>query len=121
MIDIPDVRRIIRDWVLTIQADYDDLVIRLCDELELTREERAAARMAADQLQAQVDVLIGKVGQQWISVEDRLPEKSGEYDTFGHWGEFFYADYYAPTKQWGVQGVTHWREKTPAPEAHDEN
>lgn len=61
-----------------------------------------------ESLQSQVKEL------QYVSVDDRLSEENGTYDTYGFWHEFFYAEFI--DGQWSFQGVTHWRKPVPLSE-----
>jgi hypothetical protein len=57
---------------------------------------------------------------EWISVEDRLPDKSGDYiaaSNFFSWaGGVGCATYIDSLGSWAIKGeVTHWQELPPPP------
>lgn len=64
----------------------------------------------------------------WISVEDRLPERTGEYLTWMTWGKITMLPFYIETQAWNVPwedeasrkceitGVSFWRELPEPPE-----
>ena len=56
----------------------------------------------------------------WVSVEDRLPEKNGDYECFNSIGSREYCHYYKRNlkfRSWydGAE-ITHWKELTASPE-----
>ena len=124
MIDIENTRELFNrdDCDYPTRKVVDAIVNNTLGELELTREERDAYRMAAEQLRNMLD-------QRWISVKDRLPDR-GEMCLVWrkHTNEFLAVPFskHRNSKEWHSVGygtlttsVTHWQPLPPAPEAHD--
>ena len=54
--------------------------------------------------------------QQWVSVEDRLPEKQEDYYVYGGNPRHKVRCYYGPSKSFCDANVTHWKPITPPEE-----
>ena len=58
------------------------------------------------------DKLTFRLQNEWISIDDRLPEKDGKYIVHNKSGMVFQAKYYSCPKTWGMRDkgshITHW-------------
>lgn len=87
-------------------------------ELEQIKQEHESELVSktVDLEEAQERIAELEAERRWIPASEP-PNEDGTYDTFGYWGEFFYAEY--KSGQWSVQGVTHWRNLPKPPEIEE--
>lgn len=99
-----------------LQAQIDNLTALIANggDAKTILETNAALEEMVEEQRERIAEL--EAERRWISVSEP-PNEDGVYDTFGYWGEFFYAEY--KSGQWSVQGVTHWRSLPKPPESEE--